>query len=223
MIFHPDATLATLRSDVAFMRRFSGNPLNFCRAEIYAGTPLEKRMIALGRARGDYLARVYSLSDPIAALACNTSLDLFESRCWSSGSLMQNAIGLDHLAATLKRFNRKRRASALCRRVGNWLRSVNLDTTDLLEEVINLSASARGYSGSGFSAPSSPSGSVRQRLVSNYSPPVQLFGQNSKYSPSLHGPLSCNCSRDRASAWRDKLQWPCLLSECLRYPDANLV
>ena len=92
----------------------------------------------------------YSLSDPIAALACNTSLDLFESRCWSSGSLMQNAIGLDHLAATLKRFNRKRRASALCRRVGNWLRSVNLDTTDLLEEVINLSASARGYSGSGF-------------------------------------------------------------------------
>lgn len=150
MIFHPDATLATLRSDVAFMRRFSGNPLNFCRAEIYAGTPLEKRMIALGRARGDYLARVYSLSDPMAALACNTSLDLFESRCWSSGSLMQNAIGLDHLAATLKRFNRKRLASALCRRVGNWLRSVNLDTTDLLEEAINLGASARGCSSSGF-------------------------------------------------------------------------
>jgi anaerobic magnesium-protoporphyrin IX monomethyl ester cyclase len=45
-----DATLATLRSDVAFMRRFSGNPLNFCRAEIYAGTPLGKRMIALGGA-----------------------------------------------------------------------------------------------------------------------------------------------------------------------------
>jgi TonB family protein len=142
MIFHPDATLATLRSDVAFMRRFAGNPLNFCRAEIYAGTPLEKRMIALGRARGDYLARVYSLSDPVAALACNTSLDLFESRCWSNGSLMQNSIGLDHLAATLKRFNRKPEAAALCRRVASWLRSVNLDTTALLEEAINLSASA---------------------------------------------------------------------------------
>jgi hypothetical protein len=99
MIFHPDATLATLRSDVAFMRRFCANPLNFCRSEIYAGTPLEKRMIALGRARGDYLARVYTLSDPAAALACDLSLDLFESRCWSNGSLMQRAIGLDHLAA----------------------------------------------------------------------------------------------------------------------------
>ena len=57
MTFNPDANLNTLRADLAFMRRFAGNPLNFCRAEIYAGTPLEKRMIALGRARGDYRAR----------------------------------------------------------------------------------------------------------------------------------------------------------------------
>lgn len=150
MIFHPDATLDTLRSDVAFMRRFSGNPLNFCRAEIYAGTPLEKRMIALGRARGDYLAREYSLSDPVAALACNISLDLFETRCWSGGSLMQTSIGLDHLAAVLKRFNRKRGATELCERVGSWLRSVNLDATGLLEEVIEFSASAAGRSDAGF-------------------------------------------------------------------------
>jgi TonB family protein len=150
MIFHPDATLDTLRSDVAFMRRFSGNPLNFCRAEIYAGTPLEKRMIALGRARGDYLAREYSLSDPVAALACKTSLALFETRCWSGGSLMQSSIGLDHLAAVLKRFNRKRGATELCERVGSWLRSVNLDATGLLEEVIEFSASAAGRSDAGF-------------------------------------------------------------------------
>ena len=144
MIFHPDATLDTLRSDVAFMRRFCGNPLNFCRAEIYAGTPLEKRMIALGRARGDYLARVYNLSDPVADLACNISLDLFESRCWSNGSLMQSAIGLDHLAAVRKRFDRRPSGAALCGRVATWLRSVNLETTNVLEEVIDLSASTHG-------------------------------------------------------------------------------
>ena len=58
MTFNPDATEGTaLRSDIAFMRRYSGNPLNFCRAEIYAGTPLEARMIAQRRARGNYLAR----------------------------------------------------------------------------------------------------------------------------------------------------------------------
>ena len=147
MIFHPDATLDTLRSDVAFMRRFSGNPLNFCRAEIYAGTPLEKRMLALGRTRGDYLARVYSLSDPIADLACKLSLDLFASRCWSNGSLMQSAIGLDHLASVTKRFYNRPSEAVLCDRVHGWVRSVNLDTISLLDEVIHFSASANGSTG----------------------------------------------------------------------------
>jgi TonB family protein len=169
MIFHPDATLDTLRSDVAFMRRFSGNPQNFCRAEIYAGTPLEKRMIALGRARGDYLARVYDLSDPVAQLACNTSLDLFESRCWANNSLMQITIGLDHLAATCKRFHCSRQATAICNRVARWVKSVNLDTTDVLDEVINLSASAKTSRDAGFQrallALSQRESATRQQLL----------------------------------------------------------
>jgi len=144
MIFHPDATLDTLRSDARFMRRFAGNPLNFCRAEIYAGTPLEKRMIALGRARGNYLAREYNLADPVADRACNLALDLFYSRCWSTGSLMQRTIGLDHTAAARKRFDHRPQATALCQRVGRWVRSVNLDTISLLDEVVELSASRAG-------------------------------------------------------------------------------
>jgi TonB family protein len=149
MIFNPDATLDTLRSDLAFMRRFCGNPLNFCRTEIYAGTPLEKRIIALGRARGNYLARVYDLSDPVADLACNISLDLFASRCWNNGSLMQNAIGLDHVASVAKRFYGPR-ATALGQRVDRWLRSVNLDTINLLGEVIELSVAAGGRMDAGI-------------------------------------------------------------------------
>ncbi len=144
MTFHPAATLDTLRSDVTFMRRFCGNPLNFCRAEIYAGTPLEKQMIQLGRARGDYLARVYSLSDPVADLACNLSLDLFASRCWSNGSLMQRTIGLDHMVSVVKRFHDWPRQRALAKRAAGWVRSVNLDTINLLEEVVELSSGAAG-------------------------------------------------------------------------------
>ncbi len=141
MIFNPDATLATIRADVDFMRRFSANPLNFCRTEIYAGTPLEARMIEQGRARGDYRARVYRLADPAADLACNLSLDLFTARCWGDNSLMQHAIGLDHVAAVVKRFPAKPGQLQTCSRIANWLRSVNLDTIGLLEEVVALSAS----------------------------------------------------------------------------------
>src|SRR5215467_3558750 len=141
MTFNPDANLSTLRADLAFMRRFAGNPLNFCRAEIYAGTPLEKRMIALGRARGDYRAREYSMYDPVADLACTISLDLFYDRCWGDGSLMQKTIGLDHMIAVRKRFHGR---DDLCERAHAWVRAVNLDTLSLLEEVIELSASGTG-------------------------------------------------------------------------------
>ena len=145
MTFNPDANLTTLRTDLAFMRRFAGNPLNFCRTEIYAGTPLEKRMIALGRARGDYRAREYSMTDPVADLACTISLDLFYNRCWGNGSLMQNTIGLDHMIALRKRFHGR---DDLCDRAHAWVRAVNLDTLDLLEEVIELSAAEAGKMGS---------------------------------------------------------------------------
>jgi TonB family protein len=141
MTFNPDANLNTLRADLAFMRKFAGNPLNFCRAEIYAGTPLEKRMIALGRARGDYRAREYSMYDPVADLACTISLDLFYDRSWGDGSLMQKTIGLDHMIAVRKRFHGR---DDLCERAHAWVRAVNLDTLDLLEEVIELSASGLG-------------------------------------------------------------------------------
>ena len=141
MTFNPDANLNTLRTDLAFMRRFAGNPLNFCRAEIYEGTPLEKRMVALGRARGDYRAREYSMEDPVADLACTISLDLFYDRCWGDGSLMQKTIGLDHMIAVRKRFHGR---DDLCERAHAWVRAVNLDTLNLLEVVIELSASGVG-------------------------------------------------------------------------------
>src|SRR5580692_3741261 len=141
MTFNPDANLNTLRADLVFMRSFAGNPLNFCRAEIYEGTPLEKRMVALGRARGDYRAREYSMYDPVADLACTISLDLFYDRCWGDGSLMQKTIGLDHMIAVRKRFHGR---DDLCERAHAWVRAVNLDTLNLLEEVIELSASGVG-------------------------------------------------------------------------------
>lgn len=143
MAFHPAATLETLRADVAFMRRYAGNPLNFCRTEIYAGTPLEKKMIDLSRARGDYLARDYSIEDPCADMACTLSLRLFHERCWMSNSLMQHAIGLDHVAAVAAAFYAGRQQEIITERVHQWLRSLNLDTLALLEEVIELSSSDR--------------------------------------------------------------------------------
>jgi radical SAM superfamily enzyme YgiQ (UPF0313 family)/nucleoid-associated protein YgaU len=150
MTFHPDTTLETLRADIAFMRRYCSNPLNYCRAEIYAGTPLEGRMVECGRAQGGYLARAYRLLDPVADLACDTSLNVFHSRCWSPGSLMLNTIGLDHAAAVAKRFYPQSQVRALTRQVADWVRCVNVDTIGLLDEVVELSSSVGGRADTDF-------------------------------------------------------------------------
>ena len=49
-------------------------------------------MVALGRARGDYRAREYTMDDPVADLACTISLDLFYDRSWGDGRLMQKTV-----------------------------------------------------------------------------------------------------------------------------------
>ena len=78
--------------------------------------------------------------DPVADLACTISLDLFYDRRWGDGSLMQT-IGLDHMIAVRKRFHGR---DDLCERAHAWVRAVNLDTLNLLEEAIELSASGVG-------------------------------------------------------------------------------
>ena len=54
---------------------------------------------------------------------------------------MQNALGLDHLAAVARRFYSGPHRIGACDRVASWLRAVNLDTINLLEEVVELSES----------------------------------------------------------------------------------
>ncbi len=150
LTFHPDATLDTIRSDVAFMRRHVANPLNFCRTEIYAGTPLEKRMIDEGRARGDYRARSYNLSDPAADAACTAAMGLFLARCWDTGSLMERTIGADHVSAVMGQFYEGESVDRLRRRVAAWVRAANEDTVDLLDKLVDACAAGGDPSDKGF-------------------------------------------------------------------------
>jgi radical SAM superfamily enzyme YgiQ (UPF0313 family) len=150
LTFHPDATLDTIRSDIAFMRRYIANPLNFCRAEIYAGTPLEKRMIEEGRDSGDYLARNYNLSDPAADAACTAAIGTFRARCWNTDSLMQQTCGFDHVSATMGHFYQGQSVDDLRMRVAAWVRAANEDTLGLLEELVDACATGSDPSDEGF-------------------------------------------------------------------------
>jgi radical SAM superfamily enzyme YgiQ (UPF0313 family) len=138
IMFHPEATPQTMLADLEFVRRHMDHPLSFCRAEVYAGTPLERRMVEASRARGDYLGRTYDYTDPTTALIWTAGFDLLRGRCWSQTNLMGQAIQLDHLVSVYRHFYEGRDVDALVSDFLAWEREVNRDSVDIIEELIQL-------------------------------------------------------------------------------------
>ncbi len=64
LIFDPEATLSGVEQNVDFMEEFADIPFNFCRAEVYAGTPLKEILERDNRLIGTYLAWGYEMRDP---------------------------------------------------------------------------------------------------------------------------------------------------------------
>jgi hypothetical protein len=95
-------------------------------------------MITEGRARGDYLGRSYTIPDSRVERVCDLSTRLFLNRCWATGSLMERCIGLDHLAAVMRRFYSGRRVEDLAERILSWRLEVNRDTLSLLDELFEV-------------------------------------------------------------------------------------
>lgn len=138
MLFHPEATPATMLEDLAFVRRHAEHPMNFCRTEIYAGTPLEQKMIAAGRAVGNYMGRAYSFTDETTGLLWLLLANILRRRCWGPNALLHAGIGLDYLMAVQREFFPGPNTSMINAAFSTWQLAVTLDTVDILERVISL-------------------------------------------------------------------------------------
>ena len=62
LMFNPDSSLEDFAANVAFLRAHPHNPMNFCRTEIYAGTPLEWKLRRERRLLGDYWGYDYRMT-----------------------------------------------------------------------------------------------------------------------------------------------------------------
>jgi radical SAM superfamily enzyme YgiQ (UPF0313 family) len=66
IIFDPYSTVEDLRANLDFLRDMGGDgqaPLSFGRLEVYAGTPILRRLQSEGRLAGSYLAWTYAIPD----------------------------------------------------------------------------------------------------------------------------------------------------------------
>jgi anaerobic magnesium-protoporphyrin IX monomethyl ester cyclase len=136
IIFHPEASIESMLEDLDFVARHPAHPLNYCRAELYAGTPLEKRMLESGRALGGYMARTYRYRDERVARVWRVGSDLFAGRCWGRDEILGHAIRLDHQIAVLSHFYDGPEVESLVRDFGAWQLRLNLETAALFRELV---------------------------------------------------------------------------------------
>ena len=80
LIFDPEATLHGVEANLDFMEEMADRPFNFCRAEVYAGTPLRHHLEAEGRLRGDYFAWGYEMREPRVELLFRIASTAFAAR-----------------------------------------------------------------------------------------------------------------------------------------------
>jgi anaerobic magnesium-protoporphyrin IX monomethyl ester cyclase len=138
IMFHPEATLTSMREDLDFVARHPGFPLSYCRAEIYTGTPLERRMLRQGRAYGDYMARAYAYTDPLTAHAWSAAWSLLAQRCFASDHVLGQIVRLDHQATVLRHFYEGRTVDALVADFMAFERETQVETVDVFRELFDL-------------------------------------------------------------------------------------
>ncbi|HSQ63137.1 MAG TPA: cobalamin-dependent protein [Polyangiaceae bacterium] len=93
LIFDPDTTVESLRTNIEFLRYAPEYPSNFGRVELYAGTPLLARMQAEGRVRGDWLQWDYDLGSPEVERIFALAMECFMPRNFGNDALSNRIMG----------------------------------------------------------------------------------------------------------------------------------
>ena len=136
LLLGPDSTLEDFQENVDFLRQHPSNPMNFCRTEIYAGTPLEAKLRKEGRLLGDYWGYDYRMSDPRAQRVFEAMYATMEERNRRGDCLHHLTMELDYLLQLREDF--EGRTPDLRRRVKDFVRQVNLNTCDYLDEIARM-------------------------------------------------------------------------------------
>jgi len=94
LIFDPEATLEGVTRNLDFMDEYSDVPFNFCRAEVYAGTPLKQILERQGRLEGDYFAWGYQMRDERVEMLFRIAITAFSARNFKHDGVANLNLGI---------------------------------------------------------------------------------------------------------------------------------
>lgn len=128
LMFEPDTVMDDILINLRFMERHIENPLNFCRAEAYAGTGLEAKLTSEGRLLGDYFGFDYRLRDPYCEALHQIANYAFFDRNFSDYGLHYFNMQVDFCFQLLRRFHPELLTQSVRAAVRNFIKETNLDT-----------------------------------------------------------------------------------------------
>ena len=142
LMFEPETTLDEILVNLRFMERHVENPFNFCRAEAYAGTGLEAKLVSEGRLLGDYFGFDYRIRDPRAEAFHQIANYAFFNRNFSDYGLHYFNMQVDFYYQLLRRFNPELLTQSLRAAVRNFIKLTNLDTYECICRIYDFVAAA---------------------------------------------------------------------------------
>ena len=138
LMFELDTTMEDILVNLRFIERHIENPFNFCRAEAYAGTGLESKLMAEGRLLGDYFGIDYRLKDPRTEAFHKIANYAFFDRNFSENGLHYFNMQVDFYFQLLRRFYPHLLNLTLRSNVRNFIKCTNLDTYEHLCQIYDF-------------------------------------------------------------------------------------
>ncbi len=140
LMFEPDTTMEDIQINLNFMERHVDNPFNFCRAEAYAYTGLEKKLRDDNILIGDYFGFDYRLKDLQAETFHKITNYAFFDRNFSDHGLHYFNMEVDFSYLLLRRFFPDRLTQELRAEVRAFIKETNVDTHRHLCRIYDLVA-----------------------------------------------------------------------------------
>ena len=143
LVFDPESTLESLRESFRFVREYARVPMNFCRTEIYVGTPLMTKLAREKRLIGDSFGWDYVISEPAAERAFRVFAKAFLDRNFRCDGLMNATLGLGYHVHLLREYYPRALTSTLRQMADDVTRRVNIDCVERMDRIFDFAASER--------------------------------------------------------------------------------
>ncbi|MGE5341817.1 MAG: B12-binding domain-containing radical SAM protein [Candidatus Omnitrophota bacterium] len=138
LIFEPSTTLKDLEYNLMFMEHHLENPYNFCRTEIYNGTPLELELRSKGKLLGDYFGWDYVMADPQAENFFNIVNAVFNDRNFTTDGVQNTSMWIDYFYHVAQHFYPRKINRNLRALSKNFVKQVNLDNYQRMARIYDF-------------------------------------------------------------------------------------